>query len=339
MPSNNFDFLRLLFAVIVCVVHAKELSGFEALSGLTSVLSSAVAVKAFFVVSGYLIFMSFDRSSSVWSYATKRIRRIYPAYFTVVMMCALGLFAVSSVGFEAYFSGAWVKYLWANLVFLNFIKQDLPGVFEGNTWHVVNGALWTLKIEVLFYIAVPLIAYVLRRIGAFKGLIVIYVMSVAYQLLCIELAVKSGNQIYVELGRQLPGQLAYFCSGAFFYYFSGYVSSYRVRLLLVSLAALWLNAYFPVPWLEPFALGTVVIFVATYRYLGNFGKFGDFSYGFYILHFPIIQLAVQFGWHADSPWLFLASVLSVTGLGAIAMWHWVEKRFLSRSNHYVFATS
>jgi len=324
---------------MVCVVHARELSGFEALSGLTSVLSSAVAVKSFFVVSGYLIFMSFDRSSSVWSYAEKRARRIYPAYFTVVMMCALGLFAVSRVGFDAYFSGAWFKYLLANLVFLNFIKQDLPGVFEDNAWHVVNGALWTLKIEVLFYISVPLLAYLFRRIGALKGLTLVYVLSVVYQLLCSELAAQSGHRIYEELARQLPGQLAYFCSGAFYYYFADRVRPFRVRLLLISLAALWVNVYFPVPWFEPFALGTVVIFVATYRYLGNFGKYGDFSYGFYILHFPIIQLAIQLGWQADSPWLFLTSVMCATGLGAIAMWHWVEKRFLSRANHYVFATS
>ena len=83
---NNFDLLRLLFAGVVCVVHAQQLSGMGELTFVTWALSSTVAVKAFFVVSGYLIFMSYDRSSSIWSYAQKRVRRIYPDYFTVVAL-------------------------------------------------------------------------------------------------------------------------------------------------------------------------------------------------------------------------------------------------------------
>ena len=95
LTRNNFDLLRLLFAGTVCLVHSYELSGFQQIGWITSVLSSAVAVKAFFVVSGFLIFMSFERSSSLASYARKRIRRIYPAYFTVVMLCAVFLVAAS----------------------------------------------------------------------------------------------------------------------------------------------------------------------------------------------------------------------------------------------------
>jgi peptidoglycan/LPS O-acetylase OafA/YrhL len=66
----------LLFAGTVCLVHAYELSGFQQLGWIANILSSAVAVKAFFVVSGFLIFMSFERSTSVISYANKRIRLI-----------------------------------------------------------------------------------------------------------------------------------------------------------------------------------------------------------------------------------------------------------------------
>jgi len=89
ITKNNFDLLRFLFAGAVCLVHAYQLSGYESLAWIVSVLSSAVAVKSFFVVSGFLIFMSFERSSSIASYAKKRIRRIYPAYATVVLMSAV----------------------------------------------------------------------------------------------------------------------------------------------------------------------------------------------------------------------------------------------------------
>ncbi|MGE3347519.1 MAG: acyltransferase family protein [Ramlibacter sp.] len=121
LQNNNFDLLRLLFAGTVCLVHGYQLSGYEQLAWIEQSLSSAVAVKAFFVVSGFLIFMSAERSSSLTGYLSKRVRRIYPAYFAVVMLCAVGLVLASSRHTADYFfSAAWFKYVLANLTFLNF---------------------------------------------------------------------------------------------------------------------------------------------------------------------------------------------------------------------------
>jgi peptidoglycan/LPS O-acetylase OafA/YrhL len=336
--SNNFDLLRLLFASVVCVVHAQQLSGQSDLTVLTLVLSSTVAVKAFFVVSGYLIFMSYERSSSIWSYAQKRVRRIYPAYFTVVALCALGMVFASQSSWRDYFGFAWLKYIVANLAFMNFVKQDLPGVFDANKLNAINGALWTLKIEVMFYLSVPLLIFVFRRFGQLRSLVVFYLLSLLYAYLFTELANLSGRPIYVELAHQLPGQLCYFLAGAFYYFYLPRLQPRMGYLALASVIILIVDGVFPIPVLEPFALATLVVFAATYRHLGNFGKYGDFSYGVYILHFPLIQLLVQYGVLKDAPWLFLGMVYALTLVGAIAMWHLVEKRFLSRGNHYVFAS-
>jgi len=230
---NNFDLLRLIFAIVVCIVHAEQLSGFTELTVLTDWLSSSVAVKAFFVVSGYLIFMSYDRSASVWNYTKKRIRRIYPAYFTVVVLCAVGLGFVSGIEVDRYFSDEWLKYLAVNLVFLNFLKPDLPGVFDTNRIHAVNGALWTLKIEVMFYISVPFFVLVFKRFGTKKSLVLVYFVSIVYAWLCSQLGSMPERAIYQELGRQLPGQLAYFMAGAFYYYFGSVVQP------SVSLSCFW----------------------------------------------------------------------------------------------------
>lgn len=337
LTTNNFDLLRLLFAGAVCLVHAYQLSGYQQLAWLNESLSSAVAVKGFFVVSGFLIFMSFERSSSILSYAKKRARRIYPAYFTVVMLCAIGLLAVSSKEAADYFSFAWIKYILANLSFLNFLSPTLPGVFEINKLSAVNGALWTLKIEVLFYLCVPLFVFLFRRFGHLPIITMVYLLSAAYAILFSWMAERTGSGLYQELGRQLPGQLAYFMAGAFFYYYlplferrAGYFVSVAIPLLVV-------DSFWPLPLLEPFALGSLVIFFALFLFIGNIGKYGDFSYGVYILHFPIIQSFVHFGYLADHPWLFLLAVVISTSLAAVAMWHLVEKRFLLRSSHYVAA--
>jgi peptidoglycan/LPS O-acetylase OafA/YrhL len=339
LTRNNFDLLRLLFAGAVCLVHTYELSGFQQLDWIASILSSAVAVKAFFVVSGFLIFMSFERSSSFASYASKRIRRIYPAYFTVVMFCAIFLVAVSSTNIGHYFSFAWAKYVLVNLAFLNFLQPTLPGVFDSNKLAAVNGALWTLKIEAMFYLTVPIIVYLFRKYSRLPILVLVYCSSVAYAGLFAAAAQRTGSGAYVELGRQLPGQLSYFMAGAALYYFLPLFER-RINYFLAAAALiLAANMAFPLPLFEPFALATVVVFFGLFLYVGNFGRHGDFSYGFYILHFPIIQIFLHTGWFRESPWYFLVSVVLATTTGAIAMWHLVEKRFLLRSSHYVAANT
>ncbi len=338
LTRNNFDLLRLACAGIVYLVHASQLSGYRELEWLERLLSSAVAVKAFFVVSGFLIFMSFERSSSLSTFAKKRFRRIYPAYCTVVILCAFGLAALSSQGLADYFSPAWGKYLLANLSFLNFLQPSLPGVFETNRLSAVNGALWTLKIEVLFYLSVPLFAALFRRCGRLPIIASTYFLSVAYASLCAWAAERTGSGLYLELGRQLPGQLSYFMAGAFLYYRLPFFERHLRSFLLGALPVLAANLFWPLPLLSPFALATVVIFLALFPYLGNFGRYGDFSYGVYILHFPIIQCFLQMGWLAGSPWLFLPATGLAIAVAAIALWHLVEKRFLLRSSHYVAAS-
>ena len=339
LTENNFDLLRLLFAGTVLLVHSYELSGFQQLGIITSVLSSGVAVKAFFVVSGFLIFMSFERSATITSYAKKRIRRIYPAYFTVVMLCAIGLIAVSSKNIGDYFSFAWVKYVFANLAFLNFLQPTLPGVFDSNKLAAINGALWTLKIEAMFYLTVPLFVFLFRKFSHLSILILVYCSSVAYAGFLAVVAERTGSGVYVELGRQLPGQLSYFMAGAFLYYFLPLFERRIGYFLVAAVSILSANMFFPLPILEPFALATVVVFFGLFLYVGNFGKYGDFSYGVYILHFPVIQLLLYSGWFRESPWYFLMAVILITTGGAVAMWHLVEKWFLFRKSHYITATS
>ena len=338
LARNNFDLLRLLFAASVCLVHAQELSGFQELAPVTRFLSAAVAVKAFFVVSGFLIVMSHERSTSLASYASKRVRRIYPAYCTVVTLCAVFLVAVSSKTAADYFSWEWVKYLGANLVFLNFLQPTLPGVFEANRLTAVNGALWTLKIEAMFYLLVPFLVFLFRRFSHRSVLLLVYCASVAYSHLLALAAEHDGSALYLELGRQLPGQLSYFMGGAFLYYFRELFERRVGYFLVAALAVLAIDTRYSLPLLEPLALAIVVVFLGLFLYVGNFAKYGDFSYGVYIIHFPIIQLLVQARWFEESPWQFFAVFVLTTATGAIALWHLVEKRFLLRGSHYVTAT-
>jgi peptidoglycan/LPS O-acetylase OafA/YrhL len=331
---NNFDLLRFLFAGTVMLEHAYVLSQRPELAFLDDWLSSEVAVRAFFVVSGLLVFMSWDRTRDLARYAEKRARRIYPAYFTVVVACALLLCLVSAQGLSAYFGADWLKYLAANLTFLNFLAPTLPGVFDGNEFREVNGALWTLKVEVMFYLAVPLVAWLFDRLGRLRVMVALYVLSVLYAWGCAQLA-AGGSTVWGMLGRQLPGQLCYFMVGALWYYYLGFFERHAWKLAAAAAALAVLHRFLPVAALEPLWLGTLVVYFGFFFYAGNFGRYGDFSYGIYILHFPIIQVLVFFGVFAWSPFGGVAIAAAAVLSAAVLLWHLVERPFLARSSHYV----
>lgn len=339
LKLNNFDFLRFLFAVIVFLVHSYALSAAEGPGQLSTLLSSAIAVKSFFVVSGYLIFMSYENTTDINRYFTKRLRRIYPAYFSIILICTLLGSVFSTYSFSDYWSLSVLKYICANLVFLNFLQPNLPGLFEGNTFQAVNGALWTLKIEVMFYLFVPFAVMAFRRFGRLRVLFLLYIASVVYSLIVLEIARRTGVGAFLELQRQLPGQLTYFIAGATGYYYFEYLSKRAVWLVVLALVAFALSAWLPWLAVEPLAIGILVVYFACiFPYLGNFGKYGDFSYGIYIVHFPILQIFVSYGLFKSSPWmaLCLSGLLILTV--AVFFWNFIEKPFLRKSSHYVAVT-
>jgi peptidoglycan/LPS O-acetylase OafA/YrhL len=336
---NNFDLLRFVFAFSVFLFHAHVLSGEDALAVLSRLLSADVAVKGFFVVSGYLVTMSYQASRSLGDYAAKRMRRLYPAYITVILLVVPLGAAMSSLALGDYFGAAVLRYVAWNALFLNFVAPTLPGAFTGNAFVEVNGALWTLKIEVMFYAFVPIMVWLCLRMRAAAVLAVIYVASALYADILGRWADAEGRELYAQLARQVPGQLRYFVAGAAGWFYRRELARHWTALGIGGAVLLVLVRAFGTAsveiWLEPAALGALVLWAAFgLAYLGNFGRRGDLSYGVYIIHFPVLQAMVAAGLFKTQPWLALggATVL-VLGLAALS-WHLVEKPFLRRSSHY-----
>lgn len=334
LRRNNFDLLRLLFAGMVAVVHVATLSAEPALAWVPRVISSALAVKAFFVVSGFLIVMSFERSPTWQAYFEKRARRIYPAYAVVVLLAAVLLPLITAQS-DAIFAAAWWQYVVWNLLFLNFLQPTLPGVFVGNPIPFVNGALWTLKVEVGFYLLVPVIVWLCRRYNWLSVLTLLYASSVAYVPAAEALAAR--GLVPGAMPHQLPGQLSYFLAGAAVYRFRSGFERQAATLVGVALVVLAADQWWALRWVEPAALATVVIGAGLFAYLGRASRFGDFSYGLYILHFPVIQAVVFLGIAQGRPWTLLAFSLALSGIGSVVLWHGVEKRWLLPSSHYLTA--
>jgi len=337
--ENNFDLLRLVFATSVLLSHCHVLSQADDLRVVSQLFSATLAVKGFFVISGYLVMMSWENSAGIRDYAEKRLRRIYPAYAAVVLACAAVGAILTALPLSEYAGAGLWRYLAANLVFLNFLAPSLPGVFEGQAFNEVNGALWTLKIEVMYYAFVPMLAWMLGRFGRWRVIASLYALAVVYSVVMGELHARTGTEFWLQLQRQLPGQLGYFLAGVALYFLRDRLRGrwgVPAALAVAAFGAMQLVAspYLAVA-LEPLALGVLVIAAATgLPHLGRFARYGDFSYGIYIIHFPVVQAMVAAGMFADSPWTALLVSLAVVALLSALSWHWVEQPCLRKSSHF-----
>lgn len=289
--SNNFDLVRLVLASSVVFLHFDHLINEESVSEVLSNFEfiSSRAVQGFFVVSGFVVFMSYVRTPDLNRYFVSRFLRLYPAYVVAVLL--ISVFSVVLPSCSIFHEQEWIKYFIANLSFLNFIKPNLDCLFQGNFDDTINGALWTLKIEVAFYLTVPLIYFAIDKLGSSIVLLSIYLASISYTIILEYFFSVTGSGIYDILSRQLPGQMTYFATGIFLYIYHKKLAPHFLWILPICILVIFLDLNF----IQPAALGFLVIFLATAPVKKvSFSKIGDLSYGIYIFHFPIIQTYIHF---------------------------------------------
>lgn len=326
--NNNFDFLRLLFSFLVVIGHSIILSKMPEFQNVFLASMPTYSVFGFFIISGFLVYSSFDRLQNIKKYAINRAKRILPAYIFVVLFFAVILFFFSSNSFSDYFSFNWGKYTIVNLLFLNFLKPCIDWVFTENLVCAVNGSLWTIKVEIMFYIFVPFLYYLLRN-RTLKSqntiIIILYVLSLTYYH-------YTGKNYGGFIAKQLPGTLSYFLSGIFLYLNLAFFSKRWVYFVIPAVIIIIIEkVIFSTTFLFPFAFGLIIIWVAFSKIpLRNFAKYGDFSYGLYLTHFPIIQIFTQLNIYNKYSFVGLFASFSVILLFSILIWKFIEKPFLQK---------
>ena len=337
--NNSMGLVRYYLAMMVLISHFNIAFGTD----FPVPTSSYNAVGGFFALSGFLVYRSWLHSDGFRHYMLKRMRRIIPSYTFIILLAAFGLVGVSTLPWQDYFlSTGWLKYVVCNLMFLNFLAPDLPGVFQNMPVHAVNGLLWTIKIEIMLYLSIPLFSYVLvrlhRRIGqSLKWTIAliaaIYIFSMLYRMLFSHLYLTTGKEIYNILSRQMFGQLMYFYTGVLIYFTYGFFMKHRLKIVVLALVLML--ACSGMGWYQ-IVLGPVVVSVLTLffslisdvKVLSAFNV-DNVSYDIYLFHFPVILLLGQSAmFHTLPAWVQLLAAVCATALLACFSWFVIGKRFL-----------
>lgn len=327
---RNVTELRLLFAASVVLSHAAALIDGNGHHWLRIILNSEAAVQGFFILSGYLVCGSYDRIRAPIEFYKRRFLRIYPAYFVAVLLfIALGLAQAAALG-NAVRWPELPRYLIANLATLNFLQPGVGGVFAGNQVEVVNGALWSIKVEIMFYACLPLLYALGRRLSFAALALALITLGAIWWPALNWLGAQWGVTPPLSFKYQLPGQLHYFGLGiALFARSRGHLSPAVMIGILVWTLLLLVGLGETREAVHALVLVAVIGTLSALPQLPDVLGGQDISYGIYLCHFPLIQLLLAAGLGQLPFLVYLAIVvLLVVGYG-LASWRLVERPALA----------
>ena len=338
--DNNFGLLRLICASLVVVGHVPEaIDGNRSRELLTLITHNPrfslgdIAVDAFFVVSGFLILQSWERSKSIGDFLKKRVLRIYPGFIVAFLISAFVVGAVASAE-PNYF--AHFKYPRLLLEGLFLLKPTTPSVFAGRPYPMVNGSLWTIRYEFLCYLFTLLagkIGMARRRYPLLAFCIVVaclaYGVSENVDWLAAHV-LPNRNTLWIELVKALRLFAFYLVGMCAWTYFD------RLRFTragsIIAAVALVLGLFIG-PLTTP-ALLTAFPYLIFYFAIGArpftaFNRLPDISYGVYLYAWPLMKLIL---WYFPTifPPIATITTLMLSAVCGFVSWHLVEKRFLQQ---------
>jgi len=335
LRTNNFDLLRILAAGQVLIAHAYFHLGIPRPSGFWFV-DAFPGVPIFFAMSGFLISASFERSLQIKDYTRNRVLRIFPGLWCCVIatMVVSALCGISFVNIQAP--------LWfvSQLVGLIYTPQFLSQFGFGS----YNGSLWTIPIELQFYVLLPAFYFfAAKRTKPTEWFWIAFAISIIAAFVCrlyiSPLAENEHEPITQKLLRYsfIP-HIYLFIAGVVLQRLAAHNSRWIRGKGLAWLAG-YLAFHFFVPWSNAMYLGgTILLAIAAVSLAYTAPNLSatllhgnDLSYGVYIYHGLFINLMVEKGLMGRPAYVLLLVVC--TSLAAYLSWTFIEKPFLRKKKH------
>jgi peptidoglycan/LPS O-acetylase OafA/YrhL len=165
VPKERLHFLdglRGLAASMIVIHHAFTANIVKLLNhlnlhalGFYFAYFTQSGVELFFVLSGVVLLRPYLRKQKefkVGNYFFRRIKRIYPPYFVALIFAYFVVWLIRA--YPDWYSNVWQ---WADLSMKQLISQTVIINFDG---YYYNLAWWSLGIELLFYILVPVCIFI-----------------------------------------------------------------------------------------------------------------------------------------------------------------------------------
>ena len=337
--ENNFDLIRLFAAFQVSFHHAV---GYLQISNplikvLDNFLNHFPGVPIFFAISGFLIYSSYERNSSIKKYFINRCLRLFPALWVCFVVTMLLLFFFNVIKVADLLNGKMILWILSQLSFLQVWTVDTLRYWGMG---IPNPSLQTISIEVQFYIFLPIAIFLLKEVlkkwnYKLKFLILLLISIVLFYLA----NEKTNNIINVIFGISVFSSLFYFLLGSVIY-----LNFDRIKFLLEGKVIYWLVVYLLLSYLldnhnvylnivlSTFRALLVISSAYTFTKIGKILKGEDISYGLYVYGMLVVNSFIALGYMHKVGYLVLVLVINVI-LGIVS-WFTIEKNVLNLKNRF-----
>lgn len=335
---NNFDIIRL-FAASQVMLFNHYARFFDCKWIMNDVMSSLAGVPIFFFISGFLISMSFENNGDILQYAKNRVLRIFPAWWVCMLVAILSVFA-SGYGIDVL--GNLKQFIFWVLTEFSYPVYN-PDFMRQYGVGVLNGSLWTVPVELEFYVLLPLI-YCLLNASKSKAALPFILLVVLYYSNILFVRAVWGEQpdfhtagVYYKMYRVMCyPHLWLFMTGILFQRNSDFLIkklagkffillpvflSLKLIVLRSGVSAACQQMFFDLPLYM--LLGATILSAAFSmpKLSSKLLRENDISYGIYIYHMPVANFVLyKFG--ASFETMIVSATLCV--LFAFVSWKLVE---------------
>lgn len=308
----ELDAMRGLAALAVVLYHYT--GRFQKLYGFDEALPyifphGRFGVYFFFIISGFVIFMTLERARGGVDFCVSRFARLYPVYWVSV---ALTFFVMS----YAELPGREVDTTTA-LVNLTMI----PHIFG---YRLVDGVYWSLEVELLFYSAMLLI-YLSGQLGAIKKIVFVWLIFSMVLFLVRDMLPTDSTALFVikVVGGLVNAKYAHLFSIGIVFYArkkQGWYKTTDLALFSLSLFSCFVYNGIADMLIVAGFIGVFALFIVGYlRFLTSpvLVFLGSISYSLYLIHQNVGYVFLRFLVpHFDNP--FICILLALAASIAIA---------------------
>lgn len=227
-------------------------------------------VQLFFLISGFVIFMTLERTRTALDFVVSRFSRLFPAYWAAILVSATAIYAIGMPSQQL---------PWQDIALDFTMIQDILGGRH------LDGSYWTLEVELFFYVQM-LFWFSMGLLARIRWIILAWlVLAVAYGL-----ATKFDRHFsYWTRELLILRHIPFFALGILFYRIRTYPAEWRIDAALVVLTLASIAIAYPSEY-AIVGLVCTAIFTAFVRgglvwlRAAPFAFFGTISYSLYLLH-------------------------------------------------------
>lgn len=291
--NNAFDLISLFAALDVALAHtvAHTLGGGDgAQFNFWFLIAPGVSVVFFFSISGFLIAASLDRDSRVSKFAYKRALRIYPGLWVAIL---IPLIMFNLTGF--------LKSSFSDLLYcpIKLLTGHSIHGFDTPLGGLGNGSLWTICVQIQFYVLIALVWKFIKRFKVQSWLILIFLAII---LNCLHINIMQYDNIFTKIySYSLLPYLYIFLIGVSMYLFRDRIILLLARYwkMILAVFLIWhygsellgIDKKIPGHYIN-FVTGvwaSVVVIVIGYG-IGRIRLKHDISYSLFLWHMPVVDV-------------------------------------------------